>query len=261
MKPVYVQYGCGASVGGDWLNFDNSLTLRIELLPVVGSVISRRFGNARPFPKLVRRGDVVKGLPVADGTVRAVYISHVLATLSYEDGLAALRNTFRMLEPGGTFRLITPDFAERARRYCEAAAAGSADACGDFLRSSLLGRERRPRGLIARLRASYGAQHNLWMWDEPSLVQQLQRVGFVDIRRCDMGDSGDPMFDQVEEADRFYDANRMIRELALSARKPEQEAKALTGMTTSEHSRSTAAEIAETRPDLACTFAWFKMRN
>src|SRR5262245_31656094 len=41
MAPVYLQYGCGFSVGKDRLNFDNSPTLRIERLPVIGNVLGR----------------------------------------------------------------------------------------------------------------------------------------------------------------------------------------------------------------------------
>ena len=60
----------------------------------------------------------------------------------------------------------------------------------------------------------------MWMWDEPSIVKQLELAGFVDIRRCELGDSNDPMFAQVEHAGRFVDAALDLRELAVSARKP-----------------------------------------
>jgi hypothetical protein len=44
------------------------------------------------------------------------------------------------------------------------------------------------------------------MWDYKSLDHELRGVGFRDVKRCSFGDSGDPMFKLVEEADRFVDA-------------------------------------------------------
>src|SRR5882724_4285284 len=139
---VYVQYGCGPSPGEGWLNFDSSPTLRIERIPVIGGLVSRRFsGNTWRFPPSVRYGDICKGLPVAEGTARGVYASHVLEHLSLDDCRQALVNTFKLLAPGGTFRLIVPDLEERAKRYVEQVATGTPDAAGLFLDSSGLGQE------------------------------------------------------------------------------------------------------------------------
>ena len=61
---------------------------------------------------------------------------------------------------------------------------------------------------------------HLWMWDEYGISDELQRVGFVNIGRCEFGDSPDPMFAKVEESGRFYGENRKIKECAIEARKP-----------------------------------------
>ena len=94
MAPVYLQYGCGFCVGKDWLNFDSSPTLRIERLPVIGNVLGRIAGNSRRFPKEVKYGNIAKGLPIAENSVRGVYASHVLEHLALDDFRKALRNTF-----------------------------------------------------------------------------------------------------------------------------------------------------------------------
>jgi hypothetical protein len=220
MAALYVQYGCGFSTGRNWLNFDNSPTLRIERLPFAGRLASRLTGNSQPFPAAVRYGDIRRGLPVADGSVRGVYASHVLEHLSYDDFKLALANTFRMLEPGGIFRLIVPDLQERARRYVEEAAGNSPEAAGHFLRATHLGMEQRPVTLLGRLRVLIGGSAHLWMWDEPSLRKHLEQADFVDVRPCRFGDSEDPMFAEVEDRSRFVDAAFRIEELAMSARKP-----------------------------------------
>jgi hypothetical protein len=58
------------------------------------------------------------------------------------------------------------------------------------------------------------------MWDEFSMAAELRRVNFVDIRRCEFGDSADPMFSKVENCGLFFDEEFKIKECALEAREP-----------------------------------------
>ena len=220
---LYVQYGCGFSVGDGWINFDSSPTLLIEHAPIIGRPLSALFsGNSRRFPANVRYGDIVRGLPIADGRVQGCYASHVLEHLSLQDLRAALANTIRMLAPGATFRLIVPDLHERARRYVVEADGNSPDAAAKFIRSTHLGHERRPRTLVQYLRHLIGGSMHLWMWDFNAMSAELSRAGFVNIRRCQFGNSPDPMFERVEGKGRFFDESEGIAECAIEARKPGQ---------------------------------------
>jgi hypothetical protein len=218
---LYVQYGCGFSAGEGWENFDSSLTLRIERIPFVGSALSARFsGNTNPFPVTVHYGDICRGLPIIDGTAHGCYASHVLEHLGLCEFRQAVRNTFRMLASGGVFRLIVPDLYERARRYVVECELKNSDAAHTFLRSALLGQERRPRTSLQHLRSLLGRSSHLWMWDEYSISAELKRAGFVNIRRCEFGDSTDPMFGRVEDRGRFFDEQNKITECAIEAHKP-----------------------------------------
>ena len=196
---LYVQYGCGFSAPDGWLNFDASPTLRFERSPL-GFLYTR---NGSRFPKGVRYGDVVRGLPIEDKSCRGLYCSHVLEHLALEDCDAALENSLRHLEPGGLFRLVVPDFAVYVQVYNEDASEGAANL---FMESSSLGTVRRPRGLRAILQLWLGNSAHLWMWDERSLAARLRQHGFVSIRRAVYGDSEDPRFADVENPDRFIDA-------------------------------------------------------
>ena len=141
---LYVQYGCGFCAPEGWVNFDASPTLRIEKLPIIGHFVKK---NRTRFPANVRYGDIVLGLPISNGSADAVYASHVLEHLAREDFETALRNTHRMLHPGGVFRLIVPDLQLRAQRYLQKLESGNAEANDDFIRVCSIGAERRPRGL------------------------------------------------------------------------------------------------------------------
>ena len=210
---LYVQYGCGFCAPEGWVNFDASPTLRIEKLPIIGHFVKK---NRTWFPANVRYGDIVLGLPISNGSADAVYASHVLEHLAREDFETALRNTHRMLRPGGVFRLIVPDLQLRAQRYLQKLETGDAEANDDFIRVCSIGAERRPRGL-ARLGRAFGRSGHLWMWDWPSMKKALERAGFNSIRRCALGDSGDSMFQLVEDPGRFFDHNHGIQELAVHA--------------------------------------------
>jgi SAM-dependent methyltransferase len=214
----YVQYGAGTSAPAGWLNYDVSPTLRVQKLPLVGKVLARLSGNASLFPDSLLYGDILKGLPVAPDSVDGLYASHVLEHLSLADMRAALRNSFAVLKPGGVFRLIVPDLLGRARLYVDKASAGDPGASLEFMRGTLLGLESRPQGVWSKMRAQIGNTAHLWMWDYPSMEQELKSAGFVDIRRAEIGDSADPMFDRVEERGRFFDGD--IVETAVEARKP-----------------------------------------
>jgi SAM-dependent methyltransferase len=220
-KRRYVQFGCGLQAPEGWLNFDNSPTLRVQRLPVVGRALSAlATGRGAAFPRNVLHGDICRGLPIENHSAHGVYASHVLEHLSFADVQQALSNVLRLLMPGGIFRLIVPDFLARARRYVREADAGDATAASRFLRSSFLGKERRAASPLAFMREAIGGSAHLWMWDEISIAQALRTTGFVSIRRCALGDCSDEMFHLVEDESRFYDAKEEILECAIEARAP-----------------------------------------
>lgn len=201
---IYVQYGCGLSAPGGWLNFDASPTLRIQKTPLVGK-LTKGLLNVQ-FPETVRYGDIVEGLPVADASCDGVYCSHVLEHLSLQDLRTALRNTLRILKPGGMFRLVMPDLETMINAYNEAKAEGDANAALEFIRNTLMGLETRPRGLRALVEGAFGNTQHLWLWDYSAAEKELHAAGFARIRRAAFHDSEDVRFLEVEDPDRFLAA-------------------------------------------------------
>ena len=214
---IYVQYGCGLSCPDGWINFDASPTLRLQRIPWLGHIFRK---GPTVFPPGVRYGDIVSGLPIADDSVDGIYASHVLEHLALEDFGTALNNTFRLLKPGGIFRLIVPDLRARAEIYIERAVTGDCKANSWFMETSGLGVHTRTRGVLALARHILGNSSHLWMWDEVSLHDALSTTGFVDVRRCDFNDCVAPAFQLVEAHGRFYDKAAGIQECAMEARKP-----------------------------------------
>jgi hypothetical protein len=56
------------------------------------------------------------------------------------------------------------------------------------------------------------------MYDFAAIKSELESAGFVGIRKCTLGDSGDPMFALVEDEDRFFEGREA--ELAVEAFRP-----------------------------------------
>ena len=197
---AYVQYGCGLNAPAGWRNFDASPTLLFEKLPLIGKCYTP---NASRFPSNVERGNIVKGLPVAPETCAGIYASHILEHLALSDFREAIKNTYIYLRTGGLFRLVVPDLEVLARRYVDST---DQTAAGEFMRSTCLGLDSKPKGAIGLLRSLVGNSQHLWMWDFKSLDYELRSVGFREVRRCSFNDSADPMFKMVEEPNRFIDA-------------------------------------------------------
>jgi hypothetical protein len=59
-------------------------------------------------------------LPFADATFAVVYHSHLLEHLSHQEADNFLQECFRVLQPGGTLRVVVPDLEQIARLYLEA---------------------------------------------------------------------------------------------------------------------------------------------
>lgn len=200
----YVQYGCGLSAPQEWLNFDASPTLRIQRLPVIGSLVKNKLNAV--FPDNVKYGDIVKGLPIDINSCDGLYSSHTLEHLSLNDFRAALVNSYSVLKSGGVFRCVVPDLEYIAKKYIADKENGEKLASISFVEATLMGVYERPKGFKGLISSYFGNSHHLWMWDQDSLSEELRKVGFKDIRLCQFGDSIDKMFSHVEDISRFENA-------------------------------------------------------
>ncbi|XOV91148.1 MAG: methyltransferase domain-containing protein [Bacteroidota bacterium] len=209
MEKVKLQYGCGLFAPENWLNYDSSLTLKMQRIPLLGNLVpSGPFGR---FPKNVKVGDIVKGLPEKEGTVDLIYCSHVLEHLTFEEFHRALENTYSLLKPGGTFRLVLPDLEAKAKAYIDSK---DPEAIHSFMEETYLGKRSRSRSIRGILHEFYRNDQHFWMWDCKSMKKALEDAGFKSVRRAYFNDSEIPDFKEVEELRRWKD------ELGVECQKP-----------------------------------------
>lgn len=197
----FIQFGCGLSCPPGWKNYDSSARLRLQRIPLLGSLIpAGQFGR---FPGDVLYGDIVRGLPVPEGSCALLYCSHVLEHLALDELRTSLRNCLRVLAKGGVFRMVLPDLETMIDAYNRSS---EKDRAISFIRSTLMASEARSRTLPSRLRDAFGSSHHLWLWDYSSLADELAAAGFRTIRRATFADSGIPAFAAVEDESRWADA-------------------------------------------------------
>ncbi len=195
---LLINIGCGFSTGKSWQNFDASPTLRFERIPILGSFYTK---NDRRFPKNAKYGNIVKSQLCRTNGADAIFCSHMLEHISLGDMRRALKNIYAMLKPNGIFRLVVPDLEMPAKHYIESI--GSSNAANEYLRSLGMGIEQSSGGLMNLIFRLFGHSAHLWMYDHASMKQELENVGFREIRKCSFKDSEILEFSEVEDVERF----------------------------------------------------------
>jgi predicted SAM-dependent methyltransferase len=171
--------GCGAQIKQGWVNID---------LMTDGADLHL---------------DLRESLPFRDNSVAVVYSEHVFEHLAYplETGLL-LRESLRVLRPGGIFSVGVPDTEWPLKAYVN----------GDDAYFELALRNRwHPDTCTTRMHQinhhfRQGAEHK-YAYDEQTLARVLEEAGFVSIERREF----DPSLDTER---------RRVGTLYMSARKP-----------------------------------------
>jgi SAM-dependent methyltransferase len=211
--------GCGLIAPSTWLNVDGSLNARLHQYPRAIAALRRlgllpRQQAGLPWASDIVIHDLRKPLPWANGQFEAVYSSHLLEHLTWGDAAQLLRESRRVLAPGGVCRVVVPDLeffiSEYQSRksvpyvpgfFPEDATVTNADA---FIQNlGFASPVPRAGGIAIRTYAKlFDYHHHKWMYDEESLATQMRAAGFVDIRRRDYNDSQIPAIHEVELEDR-----------------------------------------------------------
>lgn len=120
-------------------------------------------------PEVDMVGSCVDLSRFADSSLEAIYVSHVLEHLSHRtDMMTALTEWFRTMIPGGQLYVAVPDLGALARLFSDS-------------RSSVADRWKLMRLIFGSQRNPYDFHYT--GFDQPMLVQLLEHVGFVEVRR------------------------------------------------------------------------------
>jgi len=177
-----VNIGCGMSPTPDWLNFDNSPSVRLAKYPLLIKTLCA-FNILRStqldFIHFCQRSqitwaEVTKHIPLPNHSVEVIYSSHMLEHLDRNEVVLFLREARRILIKGGILRLAIPDLNKLISNYVQN---GDADS---FMESMHVCKPR-PKSILDKLRILVvGTRHHQWLYDSTSLAKLLKENGFTE---------------------------------------------------------------------------------
>jgi predicted SAM-dependent methyltransferase len=126
--------------------------------------------------------------PIPSGTFDYVYSEHVIEHLPFEGGLSMLKESFRVLRPGGRIRVATPSLDAFVRLFDGVDAEGRQFI--DFMSQTCLpGLPVRSAALV--MNNTFRAWGHLFIYDAYTLSEALKVAGFVDVKVYGYGESND----------------------------------------------------------------------
>lgn len=183
--------GCGDVPTEGWVNYDNSLAIRLAHWPFVPTVMGK-LGWLTPrqqrYIKMVREigikyANAVKHIPEADNSVEVLYTCHMIEHLNRSEAEQFLREAHRVLAPNGIIRVALPDLRFHVENYLK-------DDDADAFIENLYMASPKVEGFSGKLKyLLVGERHHLWMYDGDSLCRLLKQAGFQNPRVVKAGET------------------------------------------------------------------------
>ena len=161
--------GCFSQPVDGWYNTDITPHIFVSRIPFAARVLSalgkmpahRLEEHQRGAFRKVHYLNVAKALPFPSGSVEAVFSSHLIEHLHPTVADRLMRESLRVLRPGGVLRVVAPSLEWAMARYSEKDPA-------EFLAT-----------VFEHGQAGVKNRHQ-WMYTASSLVSLLQKVGFTE---------------------------------------------------------------------------------
>ena len=145
--------------------------------------------------------DVRKRFPLPDASLDFVFSEHMLEHLTYADGQRCLRESLRVLKPGGRIRIATPSLERLAALY----ARDPDEVQGRYLRWAVDTLEPETDAPLAGVVVNnfFRSWGHRFIYDPQTLRHALVQAGFVDVEECALGElerhlSEEPEFNAYE---------------------------------------------------------------
>lgn len=153
--------------------------------------------------------DATKAFPFADNTFDYVYSEHMIEHISWQDGLFMLKECQRILKPGGTIRIATPDLEVLIGLYKPEGNA-LAERYIQWITDNFLNdlNTYKSSFVINNAFRNWGHQ---FLYDGDLLQETMEEAGFTNIRRCAQSESNDENLRDIESHGKNVDDDEMAR--------------------------------------------------
>jgi predicted SAM-dependent methyltransferase len=140
--------------------------------------------------------DATKRFPIPDATIHYIYSEHVIEHIGYEEGLSMLRESYRVLAPGGKVRVATPNLNKFLSLFNEQRT--------PEMESYIVDKTAWHQWPSTPDPSCYILNQQLREWGHrfvytPRMLRaSLEAAGFQNIRELTAGESDDPVFRGIE---------------------------------------------------------------
>lgn len=156
MEKKYLDVGCGPNTHADFINLDYGWNPEVEIC-----------------------WDATKGLPFPDNSLKGIFTEHCLEHLELSAVDKILCEFFRVLQPGGTVRIIVPDGELYLRDYVRIQD-GETQLHLPYAETDLFQGTYTPIMSVNRIFRGHG---HLFIFDFATFERLLTKHGFVDISK------------------------------------------------------------------------------
>ncbi len=137
--------------------------------------------------------DIMKGLPLSDGSLKGVFTQHCLEHFSLPSVKFLCNEMYRVIEPGGTVRIVVPDGGLYLATYW-ARIHGISERPFPYEERDEFDDIRTP--MLSVNRIFYVDRDSLFghrtMYDFALIKALLDKYGFEDVKQCEFGQGRDP---------------------------------------------------------------------
>lgn len=138
------------------------------------------------FPKLDLCWDITKGIPIANNSIKGIFCEHCLEHLSYTECTYVLSEFQRVLYPGGSVRIVVPDFEMYIMLYHMSKQKDKV--VFPYVTDIMRAEGYTPLMALNRVFREHG--HKV-AFDYTTLQVCLNKAGFVDIQKLKYGEGRD----------------------------------------------------------------------
>jgi Uncharacterized protein conserved in bacteria len=161
----YLDLGCGPNTHSGFINLDFQWRRGVDIC-----------------------WDVSKGIPLDDNSLTGVFTEHCIEHIPLRDGYALLAECHRVLEPGGTLRIVTPDAEAYLIGYSRTLAGTNDGPLPRSERDEFQGFYT-PAMTVNRVFNQFGHR---FIYDFATFQAMLERQHFVNVTRSSFGEGRDP---------------------------------------------------------------------
>jgi len=188
---IRINIGCGHTPIDGWINFDNSLAIKLANSPLLYLLAKfLRLLNKQQIENIewnkkhkIQFADASKKIPLETNSVECVYTSHMLEHISRDGALVFLSEALRVLKTNGVLRISVPDLRMAINNYL------TDDDANEFM--EYISVQARPIGNLREKLQLFisGYRHHQWMYDGKSLSLLMEESGFRDVRVYSKGET------------------------------------------------------------------------